>query len=474
MEWKDRIMSERKHIKLGFSIWATGFHPAGWRLPEARVDGTFDRAFLRDMAQLAERGKLDFFFIGDRVVGLPETQAEHPNLVLRPEALTLATYVAAVTEKIGIVTTVNTTYSDPFNVARAIATADHLSEGRLAFNVVTGRDPEAAANFGRDDHWDTDHRFDNASEYTEVVKALWDSWEDDALVGDKDTGQFIDPQKVHRIDYEGAHFSVAGPLNIARPPQGQIPLLTAGASERSKEFGARFADVRFGGAFHIDYAKTYYRDIKSRLAKFNRREHDQAIVAGMSIYVGRSASDAHAQYRQIQELSTANNDLSKLGAALGVDLSSHGPEARINDIEEFAHLSENGQRILEQAKLGFGEERLSLREVNLYFRRSGGHAEVVGDAKTIADVFERWFEERAADGFILFPPYLPGSAELFVELVIPELQRRGLFRTEYEGNTFRDHFGLKKPENTYRQRRLAGELKPQAPRRKSDQIVGVA
>lgn len=467
-------MTERKHIKLGFSIWATGFHPAGWRLPEARVDGTFDRIFLRDMAQLAERGKLDFFFIGDRVVGLPETQAEHPNLVLRPEALTLAAYVAAVTEKIGIVTTVNTTYSDPFNVARATATADHLSGGRLAFNVVTGRDPEAAANFGRDAHWDTDQRFDNAFEYIEIVKSLWDSWEDDALVGDKAAGQFIDPQKVHRIDYKGEHFQVAGPLNIARPPQGQIPLLTAGASDRSKEFGARFADIRFGGSFHIDYAKTYYRDIKSRLAQYGRAQDDQALVAGMSIYVGRTLADAHAQYREIQELSTANNDLSKLGTALGVDLSRHGPETPLDDVEELSGINENGRRIVEQAKLGFGEDRLTLREVNLYFRRSGGHAEVVGDAKTVADVFERWFEERAADGFILFPPYLPGSAELFVELVVPELQRRGLFRTEYEGNTFRDHFSLKKPENIYRKLRLAGELEPQAPRRKPDTIVGPA
>ncbi len=465
---------ERKHIKLGFSIWATGFHPAGWRLPEARVDGTFDRTFLRDMALLSERGKLDFFFIGDRVVGLPETQAEHPNLVLRPEALTLAAYVAAVTEKIGIVTTVNTTYSDPFNVARATATADHLSGGRLAFNIVTGRDPEAAANFGRSEHWATDHRFDNAQEYIEIVKALWDSWEDDALVGDKAGGQFIDPARVHRIDYRGEHFQVAGPLNVARPIQGQIPLLTAGASERSKEFGARFADVRFGTALHLEPAKSYYRDIKSRLARHGRSEDDQSLVTGIAAYVGHTAREAHEKYRQIQNLSVTSYDLTNLGVALGVDLKRHTLETPVADIEELATASENAQRIVAQAKSSFGTDKITLRDLFLYFRRSGGGAEIVGDAKKVADIFEEWFEERAADGFILFPPYLPGTAELFVDLVVPELQRRGLLRKEYEGSTFRDHFGLEKPENVYRRRRLAGELAPQAPRRQTELVVGVA
>ncbi len=465
---------ERKHIKLGFSIWATGFHPAGWRHPEARVDGTFDRAFLRDMALLSERGKLDFFFIGDRVVGLPETQAEHPNLVLRPEALTLAAYVAAVTEKIGIVTTVNTTYSDPFNVARATATADHLSGGRLAFNIVTGRDPEAAANFGRSEHWATDHRFDNAQEYIEIVKALWDSWEDDALVGDKARGQFIDPARVHRIDYRGDHFQVAGPLNVARPIQGQIPLLTAGASERSKEFGARFADVRFGTALHLEPAKAYYRDIKSRLARHGRSEHEQSLVTGIAVYVGHTAREAHDKYRQIQNLSVTSYDLTNLGVALGADLGRYTLETPVADIEELASASENAKRIVEQAKSSFGTDKITLRDLFLYFRRSGGGAEIVGDAKKVADIFEEWFEERAADGFILFPPYLPGTAELFVDLVVPELQRRGLLRTEYEGSTFRDHFGLEKPENVHRRKRLAGELAPQTPRRQTERVAGVA
>lgn len=453
------MTNDRRHLRLGFSIWATGFHPAGWRLPEARADSTFDPVFLRDMALLAERGKLDFFFIGDRVVGLPETQALHPNLVTRPEALTLAAWIAAVTRNIGIVTTVNTTYSDPFNVARATATTDHLSGGRLALNIVTGRDPEAALNFGRSEHWGTDHRFDNAQEFVEILKGLWDSWEDDALVGDKASGLFVDAAKVHRLNYRGEHFQVAGPLNIERPPQGQIPLLTAGASERSKDFGAQFADVRFGTALHIDAAKSYYRDIKGRLARFGRNPDDQALVSGIAVYVGHTKSEAHAKYRQIQDLSITDDDLGPLGAALGLDLAGVSKETPIDEIASRLGPAPAtaAQRILDQAKTSFGTDRLRLRDVYLYFRRSGGGAEIVGDAGSIADVFEEWFVERATDGFILFPPYLPGTAELFVELVVPELQRRGLLRTEYTERTFRGLFGLKKPDNALAGSRKTGE-----------------
>jgi FMN-dependent oxidoreductase (nitrilotriacetate monooxygenase family) len=367
----------------------------------------------------------------------------------------LAAYVAAVTSRIGIVTTVNTTYADPFNVARATANIDHLSGGRLAFNVVTGRNPEAAANFGRAEHWATDRRFDNATEFIEVVKGLWDSWEDDALVADKVGGMFIDPRKVHRLNFKGEHFSVAGPLNIARPPQGQIPLLTAGESERSKEFGAQYADIRFGTALHIDPAKAYYADIKSRLAKFGRPAQDQQLVTGIAVYVGYTAREAHDKYREIQNLSVTNYDLTTLSGALGVDLTRYTLDTPVADIEELASPHDQAARIVEQARSSFGTDKVTVRDVYLYFRRSGGGAEIVGDAKKVADVFQQWFEERAADGFILFPPYLPGTAELFVELVVPELQRRGLLRKEYEGRTFRDHFGLKRPVNRYAAARSA-------------------
>jgi FMN-dependent oxidoreductase (nitrilotriacetate monooxygenase family) len=453
----------RKHIRLGFSIWASGFHPAGWRLPEARADATFDPAFLKRSAQLSEAAKLDFYFIGDRVVGLPEQQTEHPNLVLRPEAFTLAGYVAAVTERIGVVATVNTTYAHPFNVARATAALDHLSGGRIALNVVTGRDPEAAANFGREAHWGTDQRFDSATEFTEIVHQLWDSWEDGALVAEKARGRFLDPERVHRIGFQGEQFQVTGPLNIVRPPQGQVPILTAGESERSKEFGALYADIRFGTALQIGKAKAYYADIKARLARHGRAPDSQALVCGIAHFVGETKAEGHALYRRVQELTVAPPDLSPLSAALGVDLSGERSDAWIGEVAALARLEPDTTRVVEQAKLSYGEDRITLLDVFRTWRRSRGGAEVVGGPKEVADYFETWFEERAADGFILFPPTMPGALEGFVQHVVPELQRRGLFRTEYEGRTFREHFNLAWPENRHaRARRLAGTAQLEA------------
>ncbi|WP_431285729.1 NtaA/DmoA family FMN-dependent monooxygenase [Humitalea sp. 24SJ18S-53] len=448
----------RKHIRLGFSIWATGFHPAGWRLPDARADSTFDPVFLKRTAQLSEAAKLDFYFIGDRVVGLPEQQTEHPNLVLRPEAFTLAGYIAAVTEKIGIVATVNTTYAHPFNVARASATLDHLSGGRLALNVVTGRDPEAAQNFGRDEHWQTDRRFDTATEFTEVVHQLWDSWEDGALVAEKDGGRFLDPDRVHRIDYRGEEFQVRGPLNIVRPPQGQVPILTAGQSERSREYGAKYADIRFGHALQLNKARAYYAEVKGRLTKYGRSADSQSLVCGIAYYVGETKAEGHAIYRRVQELTVAPPNLAPLSTALGADLSGERPDAWIGEVAALAKLDPDAARIVEQAKLSYGDDRITLLDLFRTFRRTNGGAEVVGGPKEVADYFETWFEERAADGFILFPPYLPGSLENFTRFVVPELQRRGLFRTEYEGSTFRSHFNLPWPTNRHTVARAAAAV----------------
>ncbi|MBL0929449.1 MAG: NtaA/DmoA family FMN-dependent monooxygenase [Alphaproteobacteria bacterium] len=454
------MSQDRKHLRLGFSIWATGFHPAGWRVPGARADGAFDSDFLRDLAQRSERAKLDFFFIGEQVAGGPDKQHEHPNETLRPEALTYAAYTAAVTQKIGIVTTVNTTYSHPYVVARATATVDHLSKGRLALNYVTGRNLDAAGNFGREKHWQTDDRFDWATEFAEIVSGLWDTWEDDALIADRKVGDLLDPRKVHKIDYAGKHFSVRGPLNIARPPQGQIPVLHAGQSERSLEFGARFADIRFIHSFHLPQAKRYYADVKSRLAKYGRSEDSQQMVAGIAVYVGETKAEAHRLFRQIQELTITDYNLAGLSNALGIDLGAYTLDTWIEDIAEIATLPAEKALIIEQAHRSWGTSRLTLRELFLYFRRSGGGPEVVGDARDVADYFELYFKERATDGFILFPPNLPDQGYKFLDLVVPELQRRGLFRKEYETETFRGHFGLPRPKNRFTAAREAGEILP--------------
>ncbi|MEV0718806.1 NtaA/DmoA family FMN-dependent monooxygenase [Asanoa sp. NPDC050611] len=443
------MSDERRHVKLGFSIWATGFHPAGWRLPEASAHGTFDRAFLRRTAETAERGKLDFYFIGDRVVGLPSSQHEAPNEVLRPEALTTAAFVAAVTSRIGIVTTVNTTYADPYTIARATAQLDHLSDGRIAWNIVTGKNEEAAGNFGRESHWDATRRYEWTSEFVEVARGLWDSWEDDALVADKAGGTFIDEAKVHRVDYRGRYFSVDGPLNIARPPQGHVPILHAGSSEESHEFGAKYADIRFVLLQDTAAAKAYYQQTKARLAAYGRTE-DQPIVAGLPVYVAATAREAHAKFREIQHLTVAEARLEPLSAALGVDLAGQRLDAPISEVPQLAGLTGRAALILDRARHAYDDSSPTLRELALFFKRTHGKQVAVGDGAQVADYIEEQFRERTVDGFILFPPYLPGPLDAFVDLVVPELQRRGLFRTEYGSErTFREFFGLRKPANQF-------------------------
>jgi FMN-dependent oxidoreductase (nitrilotriacetate monooxygenase family) len=437
------VSTERKHVKLGFSIWATGIHPAGWRLPEANAHGTFDPGFIADTVRAAERGLLDFYFIGDRVVGLPSSQHESPNEVLRPEALTLSAYVAALSTHIGIVTTVNTTYAEPYTLARATAQLDHLSRGRLAWNIVTGKNEEAAGNFGRDEHWDSVKRYEWTSEFVDVVKGLWDSWEDGALLGDKAGGLFIDEDRVHAINHRGEHFAVTGPLNIARPPQGHVPILHAGSSEESHVFGAQHADIRFILLQDTAKAKAYYADLQRRRAEAGFPEGQQT-VAGLPVYVAGTAREAHEKFRQIQSLTVVEANLGPISEALGVDLVGRRLDTPLDDVPELATLSSaRGQLILERAREAYDDPSPTLRELALFFKRTHGKQAVVGDAVDVADYIQEQFEERTTDGFILFPPYLPGPLDAFVDLVIPELQRRDLFKKEYGApKTFREIFGL--------------------------------
>ena len=444
-------MTSKRQLHLGFTIWPSGFHPAGWRLPEARTDGYSSPDLLKQMAQTAERGKFDFFFIGDQLIGLPEWQYERPNQVLRPEALSFTGYIAGVTEKIGIVATVNTTYADPFTVARATATLDHLSKGRIGWNVVTGEAEAAAANYGRKEHWNSERRYEWATEFTDVVTKLWDSWEDGARIADRGTGRFIDESKVHRIGHRGEFFNVDGPLNVERPVQGQLPIVNAGRSEGSIEFGARFSDIKFtnSSTFGLAGAKAYYAKVKQRLAAYGRDPESQFVIPGLAVYTAETKTEAHALYRRIQELSIAEFDTATLGAALGASLEGQKPDARVSHVEALASLGPDSRATVDEARQLFDSADPTLRDVLLAFRRRSYFKEVVGDPHHVADTIEEWFTERAADGFMIFPPFLPTPATNFVDLVVPELQRRGLFRKDYTGTTLRDHFGLSRPESRY-------------------------
>ncbi len=445
------MTAAKKQLHLGFTIWPTGFHPAGWRLPQSKTDGNSDADFLKKMAQKAEAAKFDFFFIGDQIVGLPEWQYQRPNQVLRPEALSYAGYIAGATDKIGIVTTVNVTYANPYSVARATATLDHLSKGRIGWNVVTGEAEAAAGNYGRETHWENSKRYEWAEEFVGVVKQLWDSWEDDARIADRESGVLIDESKVHRIRHQGKYFSVEGPLNVERPVQGQIPIVNAGRSERSIDFGARYSDIKFTNSSALGFtgAKAYYKKLKQRVADEGRDPDKQFIIPGLIVYVAATRQEAFALYRQIQDLTKVETDGKTLFDTLGQDLSAYGDHTEIETIINDLSFSDEALGIIHQAQDNIGPGDFTLRRLFLYIHRRWFFKEVVGDANDIANLLEQWFVEEAADGFMIFPPYVPGGAEAFFDLVVPELQQRGLFRTEYEGSTLREHFGLARPANTF-------------------------
>lgn len=443
-------MSRRMH--LGLTIWPTGFHPAAWRLPGSPSDGNSNPALLQQAARTAERGVFDFFFIGDRLVGLTASQFAAPNEVLRPEALTLAANVAAVTERIGLIATVNTTYSDPYNVARATATIDHLSRGRVGLNIVTGKNVEVARNFGRDQHWDNDRRYDWATEYIQVLRLLWDSWEDDARVADPATGRFVDAERVHRIDFHGEFFSVDGPLNVERPVQGHLPIINAGASERSRELGAEYSDLRFtnSSTLGLENARAYYADLKGRLARYGRQPSEQLIVPGMAVYAEETDRAAYEAYATLQGLlSIGPAQRARLSEVLGASVTDVPGDAPLDDVVQIADLAPEAARLLDSARELYGRDRVSVDEVAASLVRGGLFKEVVGSPTRVADVLQEWFESEAADGFMIFPPRVPHSVEAFVDLVVPELQRRGLHRRAYTGTTLRDHLGLDRPRNRF-------------------------
>ncbi|MEF3304583.1 LLM class flavin-dependent oxidoreductase [Paenibacillus sp. GYB003] len=445
-------MSQRQ-LHLGLFLFATGYHPAGWRLPEAVADGAFDPEFLRRVALKLEQAKFDFFFLGDRLASAAEEQFTFPSQMVRLEPFTMLSYLAAATEKIGLIVTVNTTYAEPYHVARMTASLDYLSRGRLAWNVVTGADPRAALNFSREKHWDNAKRYDYADEFVDVVKRLWDSWEDDAFIRDKSTGVFVDESKVHAIHHRGSHFSVLGPLNVARPPQGQIPLLSAGTSERSQELGARFSSAIFTGEILLEEARRFYASIKGKLARYGRTPDELFIMPGLVPLVGRTQEEAHAKYRELSSLLVTDFNLGPLSNRLGIDLSGYPLDGPLPDLSLSNHPGDKARRLVELARRATGHEDITIRELFHYFAATArGHLLIVGDPERIADQMEEWFVNEAADGFNICPPYMPGGLDLFVDLVVPVLQRRGLFRTEYEASTFRGHFGLSRPENRYAKR----------------------
>ncbi len=440
------MTSPGRPVRLGLFLFATGYHPAGWRLPEAEAAGATSPAFLHRIAQTVERAKFDYFFLGDGLATSADMQYRYPSQMARLEPFTMMGSIAAATRRVGLVVTANTTYSEPYNVARMLASLDYLSAGRIAWNVVTGADGRAAANFGREEHWATDQRYDRAEEFITVVRQLWGSWEDGALRWDKSTGEFVAGDKVHAIGHQGQSFSVSGPLNVPRPPQGWPPLVQAGTSGRSRDLAARFADIVFTAQPTVGQAQEFRSDIRARARALGRDPDQIAVMPGLVPIVGETQADAERLYDRMNAL-VVGDDRSALFGVAGAKLGEHPFEGPLPAGDGWPDQGHALAEYVELAEASIGRRVTSVRELCEFYTASGrGHRLVVGGTARVADLIQEWHGTGAADGFNICPAYLPGGLDRFVELVVPELQRRGIFRRDYEGPTFRAILGLPRPD----------------------------
>lgn len=433
------------------ALHAIGYHPGGWRHPSAFSQPTINIDQVIRSAKTAERGKLDMLFTGDSnsvKMGSRELLAAGAKNS-RPvvfEPVTLLSAIAMHTSRIGLLATATTTYDQPYALARKFASLDHISKGRACWNIVTTSTFADAFNFGRTEHLKTEERYDRAREFVEVCKGLWDSWDDDAFPQDKESGRFVDPDKLHVLDHKGKHFSVKGPLNSRRTPQGHPVLMMAGQSEPGREFAASTADCQFAVTPTKEMAIEFYNDVKGRMAKYGREPDELRIMPGCGVYVGRTEAEADELIEELESLVSPVLGVQHLSAHMGMDLSGFPIDGPLPPIEgDNVGVSSRRLALAEMAK----RENLSIRQTYLRVIRSLGHVVMKGNPVQIADQMEDWYRSKCCDGFNVHVPLQPGGLERFVDLVVPELQRRGIFRKEYEGGTLREMMGLKRPVNPY-------------------------
>jgi FMN-dependent oxidoreductase (nitrilotriacetate monooxygenase family) len=442
-------MVSSSKMALALLAQGNGLHPAGWIKTGGRADIANDVGYFADLARLAEQGRFDLFFVADTPAARTDNLdawSRHPMYMNTFEPIVLLTAMAAVTSHIGLGGTASASFYEPYNIARLYASLDHASGGRAAWNVVTSSNDYAARNFGLQALPPHARRYDRAREFVQVVKALWDSYDDDAIVCDKQSGVYFDPARFHVIDHQGEFFKVNGALNIARTPQGHPVIIQAGSSSAGRELAAETAEVVFTSDDNLDAAKAFYTDLKGRMARFGRRPDQLKILAGLSPVIGESAQEAEDKYQALQELLHPAVGLTRLAQDLEADLSDLPLDEPIplDRIPKSANLT---KLYFDQITRLIREENLTLRQ--LYQRYERGNKAIRGTPLQVADMMEEWFSAGACDGYMLIFPVLPDDMRPFVEKVVPELQRRGLFRKEYEGRTLRDHLGLDRPASRY-------------------------
>ncbi|WP_024680759.1 LLM class flavin-dependent oxidoreductase [Pseudomonas syringae] len=432
-----------RQMKLGAFLMATGHHVAAWRHPDVPADAGLDFKHYRHLAQVAEAAKFDTLFVADSVAAATGDIASRMARSDHFEPLTLLSALSAVTDHIGLIATATTTYNEPYHVARKFASLDHLSGGRAGWNLVTSDAAAEAQNFGRAEHVGHAERYSRAREFHQVVTGLWDSWTDDAFTRNKASGEYYDPAKVHVQDHVGEHFRVKGPLNVARSPQGQPVVVQAGSSEVGRDLAAQTAEVVFTAQTSLASAQAFYADIKGRLSAYGRDADSLKVMPGVFIVVAETEALAKQKFESFQDLVEPQVGVALLGRMLGnFDLSGYPLDGPLPELP----LTDSGQRSRQKLLTELADqENLTLAQLGRRIAGGRGHYSLIGTPAQIADELQIWFEHGAADGFNVLVPHLPGGLEDVAQLLVPELQRRGLFRTEYEGTTLRENLGLQRP-----------------------------
>ncbi len=439
-------MSKRQ-LRLGAFMRPVSIHTAAWRYPGGLPDANFNLGHIQGFAKTLERGKFDAFFMADHlaVLNMPMEALKRSATVTSFEPMTLLSALAMTTERLGLIATGSTTFDAPYHVARRFASLDHLSAGRAGWNVVTTSNPDAALNFGLDEHVEHGERYQRAREFIDVVTGLWDSWADDAFIRDVAAGIYFDPAKLHVLNHKGPHYSVRGPLNIGRPVQGWPVIVQAGASDAGRQLAAETAEVIFAAGGPIEEGRRFYADVKGRMAKLGRDPDHLKVLPGCFVVVGDSLDEAREKRARLDALVNYDSAIAALSIALGCDASRFDPDGPLPAVIPETNASKSGrERAIATAK----RDNLTVRQLA---QRLGGYGGLgmVGTPSMIADQMEEWLVTGASDGFNMMFPYLPAGLDDFVDKVVPELQRRGIFRRAYEGATLRENLGLPRPENRF-------------------------
>ncbi len=440
-------MASSRQLHLGAFMRPASIHTGAWRYPGAWPDMNFNYAHIKECIQKLEGAKFDAFFMADHmaVLNMPMNALKRSHTATSFEPFTLLSALSQATDRIGLVATGSTTFDAPYHIARRFASLDWISNGRAGWNIVTTSNPDAALNFGLEEHMEHGERYRRAREFYDVVTGLWDSWADDAFVRDVKDGVFFDPAKMHVLDHKGQYFSVRGPLNIARPIQGGPVIVQAGASESGRQLAAETAEAVFTAQSDLAVGQKFYADVKGRMEKLGRSREHMKILPACFVVVGDTVEEAKAKRQKLDSLVDYANAIASLSIALGHDASKFDPDRPLpGDIPE-SNASKSGR----ERAIALGKrDNLTVRQLA---QRLGGYSglAMVGTAATIADEMEEWLETEGSDGFTVMFPYLPGGLDDFVERVVPELRRRGLFRRDYEGTTLREHLGLPRPKNRF-------------------------